>query len=379
MKLLRLIKAACCIALDLAALAYARLSKLPRDTWLISERGYDARDNGYCFFRYLRRNHPDIRAVYVITRDSPDLDRIRALGGWTRFGSFAHRALMMSARVLISTHDCGYTPDMVVYHHLKKRGLFRPRGRTVLLQHGVLHRPIQWYSRGECAPDVFVVSTEDEFRLVTEQLGQPESAVRLTGLPRFDTLDGDKAEKLVLVMPTWRKYLARLAPDAFAQSDYSRAFASLLGDERLVRLLDENGYRLVFYPHAEMQKFYAPETRGSVRVASMATDDVQGLLNRCQILVTDYSSVFYDAAYMGKPVVFYQFDRARADAGHYPLGRVDYPAFGEVCLTEDEVVNALARAAALPSARESGRKGPFRYRDTHNCDRVFQAILETLG
>ncbi|MBR5258025.1 MAG: hypothetical protein IKV51_03670, partial [Clostridia bacterium] len=74
MKLLRLVKAACCLALDLAALAYARLSGLPRDTWLISERGYDARDNGYCFFRYLRRNHPDIRAVYVITRDSPDLD-----------------------------------------------------------------------------------------------------------------------------------------------------------------------------------------------------------------------------------------------------------------------------------------------------------------
>lgn len=36
-----------------------------RHVWLVSERGREARDNGYHYFAYLRQAHPEINAVYV--------------------------------------------------------------------------------------------------------------------------------------------------------------------------------------------------------------------------------------------------------------------------------------------------------------------------
>lgn len=36
--------------------------------------------------------------------------------------------------------------------------------------------------------------------------------------------------------------------------------------------------------------------------------DVQQLLKESLLLITDYSSVFFDMMYMNKPVIFYQFD-----------------------------------------------------------------------
>ena len=37
-----------------------------RELWLVCERGNDARDNGYWFYRYLKEKHPEINARYVI-------------------------------------------------------------------------------------------------------------------------------------------------------------------------------------------------------------------------------------------------------------------------------------------------------------------------
>lgn len=40
-----------------------------RGVWIVSERGSDARDNGYHFFKYIRENHPEIKAYYIIEKN----------------------------------------------------------------------------------------------------------------------------------------------------------------------------------------------------------------------------------------------------------------------------------------------------------------------
>ena len=61
--------------LPISAICKAIVPKY-RDLWLICERGNDARDNGYWFYRYLRMEHPELNARYVISADSPDITRI---------------------------------------------------------------------------------------------------------------------------------------------------------------------------------------------------------------------------------------------------------------------------------------------------------------
>ena len=40
-----------------------------KDIWLISERGTEAKDNGYWMFKYIRENHPEINVYYLIDKN----------------------------------------------------------------------------------------------------------------------------------------------------------------------------------------------------------------------------------------------------------------------------------------------------------------------
>ena len=53
----------------------SKFSKIDK-VWLISERGYEARDNGYFFFKYLKENHPNIKVKYIISNNSYDLSKL---------------------------------------------------------------------------------------------------------------------------------------------------------------------------------------------------------------------------------------------------------------------------------------------------------------
>ena len=37
-----------------------------KDIWIVSERKDQARDNGYCFFEYLTKKHPERKVYYLI-------------------------------------------------------------------------------------------------------------------------------------------------------------------------------------------------------------------------------------------------------------------------------------------------------------------------
>ena len=75
-----------------------------RRVWLVTERGFDARDNAYWFFRYLREQHPQINACYVIDPKSPDYPKVRQLGRTVDWRSLQHYLMYLAADYLISTH-----------------------------------------------------------------------------------------------------------------------------------------------------------------------------------------------------------------------------------------------------------------------------------
>ena len=91
---------------------YARLlRKRSRDIWLIAERPDQARDNGYCFFKYLREQHPELEAYYVIRRDAPDRAKLEPYGNIIDYNSWKHFLYFCASRVHISAHDNMCAPD----------------------------------------------------------------------------------------------------------------------------------------------------------------------------------------------------------------------------------------------------------------------------
>ena len=345
--------------------------------WLFAERGFDARDNAYHLYNWVNKNRHEITAYYVINKKDADYGRIR--GKTVRRGSLRHYILMYEAEALISTHSFGWTPNMIVYNRLYQAGLFKPSGKIVFLQHGVLDKDIEFLYRKNFTPDIFVVSTVKEMNYVLETCQQPKNVVVLTGLCRFDNLDNYKTDdSVILFMPTWRSWLQYESEESFLKSDYYKAINAFLTSERLSEYLRKNNKRLLFYPHIEMQKFLKDfKSCEEVEILGARTADVQELLKQASMLITDYSSVYFDMLYMHKPVVFYQWDKEKYATQHYQGFIEKHEDYGPVAENIDELMDIVEKTA--DAERDMMAPTPFVYIDKNNCKRVFSRIEEKIN
>lgn len=100
--------------------------------------------------------------------------------------------------------------------------------------------------------------------------------------------------------------------------------------------------------------------------------------------VTDYSSTAFDAAYIDRSVLYFQFDAETFLHGDHPArpGYFDYhrDGFGPVAATVDELVKnleVLERNGFQTSEAYARRAAEtFAHRDAGNCARIFESILE---
>ena len=369
-----------------AAAVLRRTHPAYRNLWLVMERGFDARDNGYWFFRYLREQQPHINARFVISRTSPDYDKVARLGPTCEWRSLKHYLMYLAADMLISTHVQPCAPDLMAYYHLRQIGI-RARGKQIFLQHGIIKDEMMWMRYPTMKVDFFASGGKMEYDYLEKEFGFPDGVIRYTGLCRFDNLiRGNCPSGEILVMPTWRGSNYPQG-EQFYETAFYRHFQSLLENPRLMALLEERDMKLIFYPHIELQKeldkFRSPSER--VVLAGWQDYDVQTLLMRCDLLITDYSSVFFDLGYMEKPVIYYQFDKEEFLKYHYQKGYFSYEdhGFGPVVTTEEELADAVAECAANDFRLEEKYRRRldafYSVRDERNCERTYKILSEMAG
>ena len=102
--------------------------------------------------------------------------------------------------------------------------------------------------------------------------------------------------------------------------------------------------------------------------------------NESKLLITDYSSVVFDFAYLKKPVLYYQW---KNDEFHFDLsqGYFNYEemGFGEIVDTETELINLIKRYIANDCQMQEKYQQRvdefYEYHDKNNCKRVYEFIL----
>ncbi|MBR4728056.1 MAG: CDP-glycerol glycerophosphotransferase family protein [Clostridia bacterium] len=366
----------------------SRFTKKYRDLWLFSERTLDARDNAWLLFRHLRTAHPEIPCAFVIDRESPDYEKVRAIGKTIQPGSFEHNLAFAAAGVKISTHIMGFAPDRYRFAILD-RYLSLVKGKKVMLQHGVTGNLPAELRFPRARLDLLVCSTVPEYEMVCRDFGHPAGVAQLIGMCRFDQLfSPHEIKRQVLIMPTWRKTLKDLDAEAFLQTDYYRCINGLLSDARLLSILETYDLKAVLYLHFALQHRSSLFRAGSdrVEIRTIHDADIQGLLKESQLLITDYSSVQFDFAYMEKPLLYWQFDEEAFFSTQYGRGQFDYrrDGFGPVIDTADtapvlDFVEAEARnqMQMLPEYKERSKICFAEKRGDH-CEQTFRAIRSLL-
>ena len=359
-----------------------RLKYANKEIYLISERGVDARDNGYWFFRYLRTRQPHKEAYFVLSKKSPDYKKVADLGNVVRYRSLKHYLLFIGAKYKISTHIMGFSPNMSFYNSFNWK--HRIKGKLVFLQHGVIINNLTGVYQEKTKIDLFVCGAQPEYEYIKKEFHYTGNEVVYTGLARYDGLHDIEIKKQILIMPTWRVYLKTLNKKALPQSDYFKHWNGVLTNRDLINELEKNNINLVFYPHYEMQPyikgFHTVSPR--IKIAEFKKYDVQTLLKESAFLVTDYSSIFFDFAYMQKPLAYYQFDFDKFTKEHYKQGYFDYntAGFGPVFKTESELVEYLVKKITDGFAQDDCYKARckdfFPLRDQNNCQRIFEEIAK---
>lgn len=379
------------IILFLLALIPAWFYKKKRKhLWLICENREEARDNGYWLFKYIRENEPECDAVYAIDYKSLDYEKVAALGETVSYGTFRHWIYYLAAEVNISSQKGG-KPNAAVCYFLEVYGI--RKNLRVFLQHGIIKDDLPFVHYENSKISLFVTSTQREYEYVRDNFNYPAGYVKLLGLCRLDNLHNAVTnEKQILVMPTWRSWISppsngRAEFEGIKEirnSEYYKGWNCFLQDKSLVELLEREDKYLIFYQHREMRKFSglfkSPSPR--IKIADDESFDVQKLLMESAFLITDYSSIAMDFAYMGKPLCYYQFDYEKFREKHYSQGYFSYEedGFGPVCHTKEELMNVLHPWIEKGDFQEEiygkRRREFFTLKDGENCKRNYEAVKQ---
>jgi CDP-glycerol glycerophosphotransferase (TagB/SpsB family) len=357
------------------------------DLWLICEERDEARDNGYWFYKYVKEKHSEIDAAYAINKASPDYRKVRILGNVIQYGSLLHWIYYLAASKNISSQKGG-KPNAALCYVLEIYGIIK--NKRIFLQHGITLSDCKWLYYDVCKFSLFVCAAKAEYDYVTEKFGYKNRDVtKLAGFCRYDNLDikKEKVKRQLLIMPTWRSWLARSVnydrhKNDFIQTNYFIKWNSLIHNDVFQHSLEIKNITMVFFLHRNMQKFLDQfeASCANIILADWRRYDIQTLLNESAFLITDYSSISMDFAYMKKPLVYYQFDREEFRKKQYQEGYFSYEnaGFGEVITTENELVSIVKKYidndCTLDKIYEERIDDFFAFNDADNCKRNFELV-----
>ena len=102
-----------------------------------------------------------------------------------------------------------------------------------------------------------------------------------------------------------------------------------------------------------------------------------------KLLITDFSSTFFDFGYLHKPVIYTQFDTEKFFEGQiYDKGYFDYEkdGFGPITKTIEETVDTIIKAidnnCVIDKKYEQRINKFYKYTDDKNSERIYNKIIE---
>ena len=360
-----------------------------KEIWIVSDRTHCAGDNGEAFFKYIVKNTPKgVKPVFAVDKSSPDYKRMKKYGKVISPSSQLYKIYFMFTTMNVTSQiEPAIVEPINCSRYLKD--IIR-KMKIVFLQHGIIKDDLSsCYNRCKHNMSIFVTSAKREYDSIVSNPAYHcgEDVTKLTGLARYDLLD-DKREKLVFIVPTWRKscvedmVTGELRAD-IETSQFFRFYNDLLHNEKLISTAKRLGYKLCYYPHPLMNA--ATHLFGKLDgvFADASKYTYTDMFCKGSLLLTDYSSNQFDFAYLKKPVVYTQFDRAEFCSSHtYVPGYFSYEddGFGEVVYDLDSTVNTLVEYmendCALKDKYLERIESFYAYTDKNNCKRILEEIMK---
>lgn len=360
---------------------FVRRMKRNKSVYLFMDRVNAADDNAMYLFDYAMKVNDNNRKYFVLSKDSSDYKMLSKMGPVLKHGSFKHRLFYLFADKIITSHP--YDSYMNPFYSVDddERELYDGlvTSRTYFIQHGIIYaNQSDWLSKYDKNLHLFNTSSDVERKSISDDgYNYDDEIVQTLGLPRYDSLSNND-KRMILIIPTWRNYLNNNAA-LFKASKYYADLKSLLNNDRLISLAKDYGYSIVFKAHPKLEEMGENiedliDADSFIKVSH--DESYQTLLNESSLMITDYSSVFFDFGYLKKPIIYYQ----PMDDYHHGEMYLDFEsdAFGELIMDEsllvDKVEEYLNNGCSMEKMYVERVDNFFKFSDRCNCKRVYDWI-----
>jgi len=314
-------------------------------------------------------------------------------------GFFKKYRLLASSQMIITTHG-SYKPGRKHIHLQLWHGAFIKKNGVMVDRNpdGSFKPQKSWLKA-----DYIMSYSETYTTFFNACMATDPDKYIITGAPRNDFLfsaDGrSNIQKifgnmddcrLIFFMPTFRDYYGGSQGDKNNNNLFG--FNEFLAEE-FDKFLTVNKCRIVFKPHPHEEALVLEYLRSnpSDNILILKDEDLLDndldlyeLLNACDILLTDYSSVFYDYLLLDRPMIF-----APVDIASYIDGRgflvesfddwTPGPKVFDQKALQNEIRKCLSDGDYYGERRKMMRNLQHRYKDGESSKRMWEFINKVLS
>lgn len=193
-----------------------------------------------------------------------------------------------------------------------------------------------------------IVGNDNLKEIYSEVWGIDEASILSTGMPRLDNFlnreyMNDIIKRFFSIYPTLSgKRIITFAPTyrGFSQNDAYYDYEKIDLEKIYNMCLDTNSVFLLKFHHFITNKISVDEKYLDC-IYDLSDFNLNELLYVTDILVTDYSSCFYDFLLLNRPIIFYVYDKDIYEATRGIHRKLEDIAPGKICLNFDELLDCL--------------------------------------
>lgn len=346
------------------------IKKQNEKVWLIGLGDDLYSNNGRVFYEYIKKEHSEIDIFWVCEKDSLEyLQKFIPSDNLIVRGSVKNYVFILKAEVaMYGFSDYDIAPGF--FRIIKKHKVV-----VVNLGHGfdgLKGMPHDYYKK--IYADIICAASIYELNMKIKKCGANENSVKLTGFARYDKWpipeNNTSAVNKIFIMPTWRDWYEKQNIN-WEDSELYKIYAQIF--DFLENLASDTGFEVVYKFHPRMKAFFQNagwNTYDYIHEAS-DSDEIQQLIITSDIIITDYSSVFWDAVYMKKKTMLFWFDEDEYRKERGLLATENF--YSNIARNYEEFCGLLNKFIHT-SNDELVDIDLFDWRDNHHCDRIFDEI-----
>lgn len=362
------------------------------EIWLFEDKIYKGGDNGEYLYTYASKQKDGIKKYYILKKDCIDAERFKKEHKkFVVYGTLHHKLLFLNSNIVFETHN-----NLTKHHGFDElieryfRDLFN--SYNVCIQHGLTVQYIPHLTNriNDNLRQFFLASTIEKKNMESKEYAYDgyNDILKITGSPRYDGLKNNDKRK-ILITPSWRNYLAspilniqekRSHNSNFSKSKYFEIYNNLINNRKLIDTANKYGYKIIYLLHpCTSPQIDDYEKNESVELIA-STDELnyEKILTESSLMVTDYSGVQFDFAYMYKPIVYFHSDELPPS---YEEGEYKYEtmALGEIVKEQDKLVELLCEymkdECKIKEEYKERIDKFFKYHDFNNCKRIYNEMI----